>query len=206
MAFDSMRGHPLRGPLMLGRLSWPLSWAAAGCDQVLLRASAQPSSDGGRPGSPRRSPVTRTRSTSRSAMAPTTRRRSARTVTRARPPSPSTPACRATIIPRNSPTRRHVYITGFVFQSSACFSCHPTGNEADITPDEHSLKYFPITDAAHGSLACADCHQDRTTSKPFTCTSCHDHSSAEEATNHSKVAGYTYDSSSCFNCHKAPSD
>jgi hypothetical protein len=101
---------------------------------------------------------------------------------------------------------RHVYITGFVYQSSACFSCHPTGNEAAITPDEHSLKYFPITDAAHGSLACSDCHQDPTTSKPFTCVTCHDHSSAVEATNHANVAGYAYDSSSCYNCHQAPSD
>jgi hypothetical protein len=101
---------------------------------------------------------------------------------------------------------RHVYITGFVYQSSACFSCHATGNEAAITPDEHSLKYFPITDAAHGSLACSDCHQDPTTSKPFTCVSCHSHSSDGEATNHTSVAGYAYDSSSCYNCHKAPSD
>ena len=69
------------------------------------------------------------------------------------------------------------YITGFVYQSSACFSCHPTGNEGAVTPDEHSLKYFPITDAAHGSLACSDCHQDPTTSKPFTCVTCHDHGS-----------------------------
>lgn len=101
---------------------------------------------------------------------------------------------------------RHVYITGFVFQSSACFSCHATGNEAAITPDEHSLKYFPITDAAHGSLACGDCHQDPTTSKPFTCVSCHAHSLAGEATNHATIPSYAYDSSSCYNCHKAPSD
>jgi Zn finger protein HypA/HybF involved in hydrogenase expression len=99
---------------------------------------------------------------------------------------------------------RHVFITGYVFLSSACFTCHPTGWEAAITPDEHSLKYFPITDAAHGSLACADCHQDPTTSKPFTCTTCHDHSSNAEAVNHTGVAGYTYDSTSCFNCHNVP--
>ena len=102
--------------------------------------------------------------------------------------------------------QRHVYITGFVFQSSACFSCHPTGNEAAITVDEHSNKYFPIDDDAHGSLKCSDCHQDPTTSKPYTCISCHDHSEQEETMNHQNVSGYSYDSSSCYSCHGVTAD
>jgi len=97
---------------------------------------------------------------------------------------------------------RHAYITGFVYQSSACFSCHPTGNEAAINVDEHSNKYFTINDKAHGGLSCSDCHQDPTTSKPYTCISCHDHSEQEEAMNHANVTGYSYDSSSCFSCHQ----
>src|SRR5262249_55551154 len=104
---------------------------------------------------------------------------------------------------------RHTYITGFVFQSSACFSCHPTGNEAAITVDEHSNKYFTINDDAHGSLACGDCPQAPTTSKPFTCLSCHDHSQQGEAMNHDGVSGYSYDSNACFSCHQvttAPTD
>jgi hypothetical protein len=96
---------------------------------------------------------------------------------------------------------RHTYITGFVYQSSACFSCHPTGNEAAITVDEHSNKYFTINDDAHGSLKCSDCHQDPTTSTTFTCISCHDHSEQGEAMNHTNVTGYSYDSNSCFSCH-----
>jgi hypothetical protein len=104
---------------------------------------------------------------------------------------------------------RHTYITGFVFQSSACFSCHPTGNEAAINVEEHSNKYFTISDDAHGSLQCSDCHQDPTTSKTFTCISCHDHSEEGEAMNHNGVSGYSYDSGSCFSCHQvttAPTD
>jgi Zn finger protein HypA/HybF involved in hydrogenase expression len=104
---------------------------------------------------------------------------------------------------------RHTYITGFVFQSSACFSCHPTGNEAPINVEEHSNKYFTINDSAHGGLQCSDCHQDPTTSKPFTCISCHDHNEQGEAMNHMNVSGYSYDSNSCFSCHKvttAPTD
>jgi hypothetical protein len=104
---------------------------------------------------------------------------------------------------------RHTFITGFVFQSSSCFSCHPTGNEAPINVDEHSNKYFTINDDAHGSLQCSDCHQDPTTSKPFTCISCHDHSEEGESMNHQGVSGYSYDSQSCLSCHTvttAPAD
>jgi hypothetical protein len=173
----SMSGRPLRGLFIVVALL-----GAVGCDQVLLRASGSPSSDGGEAG----------------IAAPIT-------------PESHTTFADYTCVSCHDHSAdvaagRHVFISRYMFQSSACFSCHSTGNEAAITPDEHSLKYFPITDAAHGSLACTDCHQDPTTSKPFTCISCHDHSSDGEATNHSGVAGYTYDSSSCFNCHKAPSD
>lgn len=101
---------------------------------------------------------------------------------------------------------RHTFITGFVWQSSACFSCHPTGNEAAINVDEHSNKYFPINDDAHGGLQCTDCHQDPTTSKPYTCNSCHDHSEQEEAMHHQDVSGYSYDASTCYQCHGVTAD
>jgi hypothetical protein len=97
--------------------------------------------------------------------------------------------------------QRHAHINGFVYESSACFSCHPTGNEAPITADEHSLQFFPINDDAHGSLQCSDCHQDPTTSATYTCIACHDHGEDVEATNHAGLSGYSYDSKSCFSCH-----
>jgi Zn finger protein HypA/HybF involved in hydrogenase expression len=101
---------------------------------------------------------------------------------------------------------RHIYITDFAYVSSACFSCHPTGNEAAITVDEHSLKYFQINDSAHGALACSDCHLDPTTSKPFTCITCHDHGSDAEQANHVNVSGYSYSSDACFSCHAVVTD
>lgn len=101
---------------------------------------------------------------------------------------------------------RHKYVTGFNYVSSACFSCHPTGNEAAITVDEHSLKYFPTNDSAHGPLKCSDCHQDPTTSKPFTCITCHDHGTDAEQANHVNVSGYSYSSDACFSCHAVVTD
>jgi Cytochrome c3 len=101
---------------------------------------------------------------------------------------------------------RHRYISGFTYVSSACFSCHSTGNEAAITVDEHSLKYFPINDPAHGALQCSDCHQDPTTSKPFSCITCHDHGADAEQVNHVNVSGYSYSSDACFSCHAVVTD
>ena len=203
--FSSVRptnGYPLCGLVILAALL-----GSAGCDQVLLKGPTAPSiSDGGEAGIV--VPLTRDShaiyfpigdGTHHAAQTCTDCHQSANTFA-----DYTCISCHDHSA--DLAATRHVFITDFVYQSSACFSCHPTGNEAAITPDEHSLKYFPITDGAHGSLACADCHQDPTTSKPFTCVSCHDHSSNGEATNHANVAGYAYDSTSCFNCHKAPSD
>jgi hypothetical protein len=196
------RGHPLGGPLIL--LAALLG--AGGCDQVLLRASGPPSSDGGEAGLA--APITRD---SHRIYFPIGDGSHHAAQVCADCHQSATTFAEYTCVSCHDHSEalanmRHVFIGAFVFQSSACFSCHPTGDEADISPDEHSLKYFPITDAAHRSVACVDCHQDPTTSKPFTCLSCHAHSSDEEATNHANLPDYTYDSSSCFNCHKAPRD
>jgi len=197
----SMSGRPLRGLFIVVALLGPV-----GCDQVLLRASGPPSSDGGEAGIA--APITRDSHTIYFPIGDGTHH--AAQLCSDCHESANTFADYTCVSCHDHSADvaagRHVFISRYMFQSSACFSCHSTGNEAAITPDEHSLKYFPITDAAHGSLACTDCHQDPTTSKPFACISCHDHSSDGEATNHSGVAGYTYDSSSCFNCHKTPSN
>ena len=180
--------------------------ASAGCDQVLLKTPAPSTSDGGEAGIA--VPLTRDSHAVYFPIGDNTKH-AAQTCADCHQGADSFADFTCVSCHDHDATvaaGRHTFISGFVFQSSACFSCHPTGNEAAITPDEHSLKYFPITDAAHGSLACADCHQDPNTSKPFTCVTCHDHSSNGEATNHADVAGYAYDSTSCFNCHKAPSD
>ena len=201
-SFRSTRGRPLCGAVILASLL-----AIGGCNQVLLKTSPAPaSSDGGEAGIA--APITRDSHAIYFPIGDGTNH--AAQVCSDCHQSTDTFADFTCISCHDHSEAladmRHVYITGFTYQSSACFSCHPTGNEAAITPDEHSLKYFPITDAAHGSLACSDCHQDPTTSSTFTCITCHDHSSDVEATNHASVAGYSYDSTSCYNCHGAPSD
>lgn len=198
--FLSMGGRPLCGSVILASLL-----GSAGCDQVLLRAAPQ-TSDGGEAGLA--APITRDSHTIYFPIGDGTHH-SAQVCTDCHQSTDTFADFTCISCHDHSEAladTRHLYISGFVYQSSACFACHSTGNEAAISPDEHSLKYISITDAAHGSLACSDCHQDPTTAKPFTCISCHDHSSDGEAMNHGSVAGYAYDSSSCYNCHKAPSD
>jgi hypothetical protein len=200
-SFRSTWGRPLCGAVILASLL-----ASAACNQVLLKTSAPSISDGGEAGIA--APITRDSHAIYFPIADGTMH-AAQSCADCHQSADSFADFTCISCHDHSAdlaATRHVYITGFVYQSSACFSCHPTGNEAAITPDEHSLKYFPITDAAHGSLACTDCHQDPTTSKPFTCITCHDHSSDVETTNHAGVAGYSYDSTSCYNCHGAPSD
>jgi len=198
----AMGGRPFCGPLML---AWLLG--SGGCDRVLLRAPTAPqASDGGEAGT--LTPLTRD---SHSVYFPigAGTHHAAQTCTDCHQSADTFATYTCISCHDHSPelaATRHRFIDKFAYESSACFSCHPTGNEAAITPDEHSLKYISITDAAHGSLACSDCHQDPTTAKPFTCVTCHDHGLDGEATKHANVAGYTYDSTACYNCHKAPSD
>lgn len=98
--------------------------------------------------------------------------------------------------------QRHVFITGFVNESTGCYTCHPNGRETAISVVDHSAKYFPIDAAsAHGTLQCSDCHTWVTTSRPFTCMGCHTHDQDVTAAKHTAITGYRYDANGCFGCH-----
>jgi hypothetical protein len=96
---------------------------------------------------------------------------------------------------------RHVFITGYRWDSNACYTCHPNGREATISVVDHSAKYFPIDTGPHAALQCGDCHAWKTTSRPFTCQGCHAHDQDVLAPLHASITGYRYDSNGCFGCH-----
>jgi hypothetical protein len=98
-------------------------------------------------------------------------------------------------------TMRHTFVTGFMNVSSACYTCHPNGRESVISVADHSAKYFAIDSGPHSALQCSDCHTWVTTSRPFTCVSCHTHDTDPTAAAHSAITGYRYDSNGCFGCH-----
>ena len=51
----------------------------------------------------------------------------------------------------------HEGINGYLYDSQACFDCHPTGS-ADEGFD-HDASLFPLT-GAHLETACTECHEN----------------------------------------------
>ena len=73
-------------------------------------------------------------------------------------------------------------------------------------PDRASHdSFFPIATGIHATASCNDCHGAFNTFKQFDCLTCHDQfpalTQASLATGHAGVAGYTYASASCYQCH-----
>ena len=84
-----------------------------------------------------------------------------------------------------------------------CQNCHGTGRWEGAQFD-HDGPYFPIYSGAHAGrwTECATCHVNPNNYTQFDCLSCHPHSD-KTATDghHSQIAGYSYDSQSCYSCH-----
>jgi hypothetical protein len=84
---------------------------------------------------------------------------------------------------------------------TTCLDCH---NQNAWSPANwnHDGLYFPIYSGKHQGewSTCSDCHNNPGDYSVFTCTtSCHPQSSTNN--DHQGVAGYTYNSIACYNCH-----
>ena len=64
----------------------------------------------------------------------------------------------------------HRGINGYSYNSMACFSCHPTGNEKSTF--NHSSTNF-LLKGAHLASTCLDCHTNGFTGTSTECNSCH---------------------------------
>jgi hypothetical protein len=93
----------------------------------------------------------------------------------------------------------HASITGYRYDANGCFGCHSNGGEIPVAASDHSAKYFPIQTGSHASLKCSDCHTDPTTSKTFTCITCHAQDTS--ATQHPNTPNYTWTDAACYSCH-----
>ncbi|MBK8944771.1 MAG: hypothetical protein IPM32_05790 [Ignavibacteriae bacterium] len=71
---------------------------------------------------------------------------------------------------QNSMNEEHSGINGYVYESNACFACHPTGSEEGGF--NHSATNFPLT-GAHISTQCIDCHSSGYQGTSMECNSCH---------------------------------
>ena len=67
-------------------------------------------------------------------------------------------------------TDKHVGINGYIYDNSACLSCHPNGDAT--TGFDHNQTDFPLT-GAHLGVACLECHANGYAGTPTACSACH---------------------------------
>lgn len=88
----------------------------------------------------------------------------------------------------------HNGVSGYVYNSTACLSCHPTGNENGFN---HNLTNFALT-GAHLAVDCIECHSNGYAGTPTECVACHE-ANYQSSVNPSHTAlGVSTD---CVSCH-----
>jgi hypothetical protein len=65
---------------------------------------------------------------------------------------------------------KHQQVSGYVYNSIACFECHPTGSAEGAF--NHSNSIFPLT-GAHTTVECASCHTNGFGGTTTVCYDCH---------------------------------
>ncbi|MCK6551062.1 hypothetical protein L6R52_34825 [Myxococcota bacterium] len=93
-----------------------------------------------------------------------------------------------------------VSLAACVEPGAAPSSSLPPGVEIARDPLLHDV-YFPITVGIHAGADCDTCHGAFDTFRNFTCFGCHEHDQAVTDPPHATIAGYLYDSPSCYGCH-----
>lgn len=90
---------------------------------------------------------------------------------------------------------KHEEVGGYVYNSQACYECHPTGSGEDSF--NHNLSGFPLT-GAHLTTDCMDCHASGYSGTPTACDDCHDQQYIQ-TTNPNHFA--TSINTECQTCH-----
>ncbi len=71
----------------------------------------------------------------------------------------------------NQTNEDHQGVQGYIYESNACYACHPTGSAGGAF--NHDLSGFPLT-GAHLTVDCVLCHQSGYNNPPSTvCSDCH---------------------------------
>ncbi len=93
----------------------------------------------------------------------------------------------------------HNGMTGYAYNSSDCYACHPTGEKGLYV--EHDAQFFPIYSGTHNNEwnDCNVCHTNPVNRTEVSCLSCHTQTESDNM--HGAMSGYSYDSPSCISCH-----
>ena len=89
----------------------------------------------------------------------------------------------------------HGGVSGYEYNSLACFACHPTGSGEGSF--DHNKSGFPLT-GAHTTTSCTDCHTSGYTGTSNVCASCHTNSYNQTVNPNHIAAGISND---CAGCH-----
>jgi hypothetical protein len=95
---------------------------------------------------------------------------------------------------------QHDGVGGYVYNSNACFECHPQGTSEDSF--NHSLSNFPLT-GAHITTECLQCHETGYVGTTTVCVDCHI-TDFNQSTNPNHAALGL--SNSCETCHTTAPD
>jgi hypothetical protein len=89
----------------------------------------------------------------------------------------------------------HNGVGGYLYESSACFECHPTGESSGAF--NHNSSGFPLT-GAHTTTSCLECHESGYQNTPSDCFACHEPNYNQSGNpNHINLAL----SNNCEDCH-----
>jgi hypothetical protein len=67
-------------------------------------------------------------------------------------------------------TTEHSGVSGYVYESNACFGCHPLGDATNAF--NHNSTAFPLT-GAHTTVSCVECHANGFENTSTNCIDCH---------------------------------
>ncbi|MEP6793455.1 MAG: hypothetical protein ABJB16_03950, partial [Saprospiraceae bacterium] len=91
--------------------------------------------------------------------------------------------------------QQHTGVSGYIYENSACFACHPTGDAQGAF--DHNNSNFPLT-GAHTTVSCAECHTGGYQGTPTECSACH-LQNFNQSTNPGHISlGLSTD---CITCH-----
>lgn len=95
---------------------------------------------------------------------------------------------------------QHEGVEGYIYESNACFECHPTGEKQGAF--NHALSQFPLT-GAHIGLDCQQCHENGYANTPIDCIVCHQQNYDESTNPNHQVLSLSTD---CESCHSTNPD
>jgi hypothetical protein len=89
----------------------------------------------------------------------------------------------------------HEGVGGYIYESTACLACHPTG-DADVIFD-HNTTGFLLTEG-HSGVDCISCHANGFQGTPTDCNSCHMNDFNQASNPNHMDLGLSTD---CISCH-----